>query len=81
MNHDSICIHYCSEDNIVSVQGCYPQCENCKHKEPAHEQEFELIQCSFVCVYMTALFGLLSFCLPFVALTISKEVFTFSGLH
>ena len=34
MNYDLICIHCCSEDNIVSVQGCYPQCENCKHKEP-----------------------------------------------
>ena len=33
MNYDLICIHCCSEDNIVSVQGCYPQCENCKHKE------------------------------------------------
>ena len=34
MNYDPICIHCCSEDNNVSVQGCYPQCGNCKHKEP-----------------------------------------------
>ena len=34
MNYEPICIHCCSEDNLVSVQGCYPQCENCKHKEP-----------------------------------------------
>ena len=38
MNYDPICIHCCSEDNIVSVQGCYPQCENCKHKEPVKKK-------------------------------------------
>lgn len=34
MNYHPICFLCCSEDNIVSVQGCYPQCENCKHKVP-----------------------------------------------
>ena len=38
MNYNPICIHCCSEDNLVSVQGCYPQCESCKHKEPVKKR-------------------------------------------
>ena len=34
MNYEPICIHCCSDDNLVSVQGCYTQCESCRHKEP-----------------------------------------------
>ena len=38
MNYDPIYIYCCSEENLVSVQGCYPQCPNCKHKEPVKKR-------------------------------------------
>ena len=38
MNYDPICVHCCSEDNLVSAQGCYPQCAQCKHKVPVKKR-------------------------------------------
>ena len=38
MNYDPICVHCCSEDDLVSAQGCYPQCAQCKHKVPVKKR-------------------------------------------
>ena len=83
MNHDSICIHYCSEDNAVSVQGCYPQCEKCKHKDLEPVKKSLKLTWFSVALYVhdCSVWIAIVLFVPFVALTISKEVFTFPGLH
>ena len=32
MNYDPICIYCCAEENLVTKDGYYPQCESCRDK-------------------------------------------------
>ena len=79
MNYEPICIHCCSEDNLVSVQGCYPQCESCTHKEPVKKslKQFFFILCNIVHAYVTTC--LLRFFVRTLCCfkdQVSREVFT-----
>ena len=38
MNYDPICIYCCAEENLVTKDGYYPQCESCRDKVPVKKK-------------------------------------------
>ena len=38
MNYDPICIYCCAEENLVTKDGYYPQCESCQDKVPVKKR-------------------------------------------
>ena len=51
MKYNPICIQCYAENNIVSVQGHYPQCEKCEHKNPK-KIVWYMTQVVCACMYM-----------------------------
>ena len=38
MNKDLICIYCCGSANLITKEGCYPQCNNCESKPPVQKR-------------------------------------------
>ena len=53
MNYNPICIYCCADENLVTKDGYYPQCEFCQDKVPVKKRVCAVINFCLVLVFCT----------------------------